>query len=131
MPIYEYSCKKCGIIEIIHSIKDDAKIVCPQCGKSGLERQISLIAGFIDKNRQGNQYSDILKAKYWVDKNGNKHRVTPSDGNLNSPTVSSKVTVSKEEFAAKRKLDSQLRSIRRRKESYNRFLNSAKKAKRK
>lgn len=40
MPLYDYACKSCGVLEIEHSIKDQPKTQCPQCGQEGLERQI-------------------------------------------------------------------------------------------
>jgi len=39
MPTYEYHCDACGKTqEIVHSIKDDAKTVCPLCHKEALRR---------------------------------------------------------------------------------------------
>ena len=122
MPIYEYKCENCGIIEIMHSIKDDAWTKCPQCSQDGLKRLISLSAGFIDKNRQSNQYNDIKVAKYWRDKNGDRHRVTAADGSLSSPTVSSKVTASPEEIKAKKKKEEKIKSVQRQRESYQRYV---------
>lgn len=31
MPIYEYECKKCGILEIQQSINDEPIKLCPEC----------------------------------------------------------------------------------------------------
>lgn len=46
MPIYEYSCKKCGEdIEILHKIDEKPKEACPACGSRALMRKVSA-AGF-------------------------------------------------------------------------------------
>lgn len=46
MPIYEYSCKKCGQdIEILHKVEEKPKEPCPACGSRALARKISA-AGF-------------------------------------------------------------------------------------
>ena len=46
MPIYEYVCQECGHqLEAIQKISDAPLKECPECGKSGLQKQISA-AGF-------------------------------------------------------------------------------------
>ena len=46
MPIYEYSCKKCGEeIEILHKVDEKPKEACPACGSRALMRKVSA-AGF-------------------------------------------------------------------------------------
>lgn len=40
MPVYEYKCAKCGVVEVMQSIKDAPLRRCPQC-KSKVERMIS------------------------------------------------------------------------------------------
>ena len=40
MPIYEYRCPKCGVIEVIQGIKEAPLKKCPTC-KSKVERMIS------------------------------------------------------------------------------------------
>jgi len=40
MPIYEYKCAKCGVVEVMQSIKDAPLKKCPNC-KSKVERMIS------------------------------------------------------------------------------------------
>jgi putative FmdB family regulatory protein len=46
MPIYEYSCKKCGEdIEILHKVDEKPGEPCPACGSRALARKISA-AGF-------------------------------------------------------------------------------------
>jgi len=110
MPTYEYNCPKCGIIEVCRSITSEDIKKCPTC-KSSVKKKVSLPAGFIDKNRQMNQFSDVKRAKYWRDKDGNRHRVTPADGSLSSPTVSSKRKRSDEQVAALRKSE-QLKKVK-------------------
>jgi putative FmdB family regulatory protein len=41
MPIYEYECKKCGVVDIMQKIAEGAKRKCPECGTLGLKRLIS------------------------------------------------------------------------------------------
>ena len=41
MPIYEYDCPKCGIIEVSRKISDSTLKKCPDC-KSGITKLISL-----------------------------------------------------------------------------------------
>jgi len=33
MPIYEYECPGCGIVEVHQSIKDKELTICPKCSK--------------------------------------------------------------------------------------------------
>ena len=40
MPIYEYRCPKCGVVEVIRGIKEAPLKKCPTC-KSKVERMIS------------------------------------------------------------------------------------------
>jgi putative FmdB family regulatory protein len=40
MPIYEYRCDKCGVVEVMQGIKEKPLKKCPNC-KSKVERQIS------------------------------------------------------------------------------------------
>ena len=40
MPIYEYKCAKCGVVEAMQSIKDKPLKKCPNC-KGKVERMIS------------------------------------------------------------------------------------------
>ena len=129
MPFYEYrasqvdkACDHCkNVFEVMQPITADALTQCPQCG-GPIDRLISLPLGFIDRNRQANQYNDIKAAKYWRDKNGNRHPVTPQDGSLSSPTVSRRVTASPQEVAAKKRRDAARDKKRRTAASYNRFV---------
>jgi len=90
MPIYEYQCENCGVMEISHGMAEEAVTVCPKCNSDGLQRLFSSCVGIIMGGKQMNQYSDVKCAKYWRDSDGNRHRVTASDGDSKSPTVSSK-----------------------------------------
>jgi putative FmdB family regulatory protein len=40
MPIYEYKCAKCGVVEVMQGIKEKPLKKCPNC-KSKVERMIS------------------------------------------------------------------------------------------
>ena len=42
MPTYEYRCKACSVeLEIFHSMTEDARTECPECGEQELIRLIS------------------------------------------------------------------------------------------
>jgi len=42
MPTYEYRCSSCGAeMEIFHSMTEDARTKCPECGEEALTRLIS------------------------------------------------------------------------------------------
>ncbi len=51
MPIYEYQCAKCGVIEVMQGIKERALKRCPRCN-SKVERMLS-------------QSSFVLKGSGW------------------------------------------------------------------
>lgn len=44
MPVYEYSCKKCGKIfdKLLKASERDKKIECPDCGNIEVERTFSV-----------------------------------------------------------------------------------------
>jgi len=46
MPIYEFTCKKCGIKfeEFVRSLNDENEFVCPQCGSKESERLFSVFS---------------------------------------------------------------------------------------
>ena len=124
MPTYEYlgtnpECELCGsIFEVVQSIRDDPLKSCPQCGNS-VGKQVSLVHGYIVRNREANQFSDIKQAKYWRDKNGVRHRVTPSDGSSKSATVT-KQTNSPEQVSSIKKRDAIIAKNKRQNESLSR-----------
>lgn len=42
MPIYEYKCSHCGHqLEAIQKISDDSLLLCPNCDKNGLKKQVT------------------------------------------------------------------------------------------
>ncbi len=87
MPCYEYECKNCGVVEIFHGMSEDNKVTCPECDVDGLVKLISVGGGVIIVGREANQFNDIYAAKYWRDKNGDRHLVTAADGYSTSSTV--------------------------------------------
>lgn len=128
MPFYEYQCDKCGVFDVMRGIKEDNLSVCPQCGGSKIVKLISLPAGIVFKGRSVNQYSDVLKGKYWRDKNGVRHKVGPGDGHTGSATVS-KQTASPEEISQRKKVDAAKDKKQRSNESYNRYVKNVKRNK--
>jgi len=129
MPFYEYqsediqSCDYCkNTFEIYQSIKETKLKKCPKCGSSVI-RLISQIGGVVIKGRGANQYNDILKAKYWRDHNGTRHKVTAGDGHSKAGTVSKKQIRTPEEIAIIKKHAEQQRKRQRIQQSYQRFAN--------
>lgn len=49
MPTYEYECPRCGVIEVLQSMKDPTLTVCPQCRKRKVVKLVSRGAGVIFK----------------------------------------------------------------------------------
>lgn len=50
MPTYDYKCSDCGhTFEELQSMKDDALVICPKCGKETLVRLIGGGGGMIFK----------------------------------------------------------------------------------
>jgi putative FmdB family regulatory protein len=41
MPIYEYQCPKCGVMEVSQRITDDPLVKCPQCKRRKVKKLIS------------------------------------------------------------------------------------------
>ena len=112
MPFYEYTavddnknCEQCfNVLTVRQLINDSPLLICPYCD-SQIKKLISCPAAFINSDRAMNQYNEVKHAKYWRDKNGVRHRVTPSDGSRNSPTTSSHQTASPEQIKAYKKAD--------------------------
>lgn len=49
MAKYTYECKLCGVMEIEHSIKDEALQKCPKCGNMNIVRLIGKSVGVVFK----------------------------------------------------------------------------------
>lgn len=136
MPFYEYkaenldeSCSRCAKrFEVMQGIKEKPLLVCPDCG-SKIVKLISKCI-HITLHKQVNQYNDVKGAKYWRDADGNRHRVTPTDGDYKSPTVSSKRKRTDQEVAAIKKRDAQIAKKQRSAASYKRFEQSMRRTKR-
>ena len=64
--LYDYFCKNCSheLKDIVQSIKDPPKKVCPECGKHTLERVIYGAAGaFVNNSNCANQKPEAIKPK--------------------------------------------------------------------
>lgn len=44
MPIYEYFCDKCGVLEVIQKITDEVLKTCPKCQSETVDKIISTTA---------------------------------------------------------------------------------------
>lgn len=111
MPHYDYICDNCGVIEIFHGITEDDKTTCSEC-KGSLTKIVSAGAGVIIAGREANQFNDIKAAKYWRDKNGNRHLVTAADGYSTSATVN-RQTATEAEIKSKVKKDRKAEKVKR------------------
>jgi putative FmdB family regulatory protein len=129
VPFYEYqaedpkkSCKHCkDRFDELQSIHAEPLKCCPKCNNP-VKKLVSLPAGHIVKGREPNQYNDVIGAKYWRDKNGNRHRVTEADGLPSSPTVSSRKYRSDEEVKAIKKRAAKDRTKRLSRLSYQNYV---------
>jgi putative FmdB family regulatory protein len=65
MPIYEYKCAKCGVVEVMQGIKEASLKKCPNC-KSKVERMISAS-------------SFVLKGTGWYASDYGKKTAPPAD----------------------------------------------------
>jgi putative FmdB family regulatory protein len=65
MPIYEYKCPKCGVVEVMQGIKEKPLKKCPNC-KNKVERQIS-------------STSFVLKGSGWYATDYAKKTTPPAD----------------------------------------------------
>jgi putative FmdB family regulatory protein len=65
MPIYEYKCAKCGVVEVMQGIKEAPLKKCPNC-KSKVERMIS-------------STSFVLKGSGWYATDYAKKSTPPTD----------------------------------------------------
>lgn len=67
MPIYEYSCPKCGTFEHFQKFTDPALLVCPQCGqpvKKLISRNIGIIykaGGYYVSDNRSSEYKQKAK----------------------------------------------------------------------
>src|ERR1700732_1807322 len=65
MPIYEYKCPKCGVVEVMQGIKEASLKKCPNC-KAKVERMIS-------------SSSFVLKGSGWYATDYAKKSTPPTD----------------------------------------------------
>lgn len=92
MPIYEYKCPKCGVVEVMQGIKEAPLKKCPNC-KNKVERMIS-------------STSFVLKGTGWYATDYGKKTSPPSDtsgasNGTNGSKSSSDTSKSTETSAAK------------------------------
>lgn len=85
MPIYEYECPKCGVMEVSQRITDDPLTKCPECKRRKVKKLIS-------------NTSFQLKGSGWY--------VTDYGGKKTSETKESSKSESKSETKSESKKDS-------------------------
>jgi putative FmdB family regulatory protein len=123
MPTYEYECPSCGLFELRQSFDSDTETDCPSCGTrcGRIFSKCNVIVG----GKQANQYNDCKGARFWRDRDGNRHRITSSDGSSKSPTVTSKRERSDEQVEAIKKRAAKRAKNKRMTDSYRRYEKSA------
>jgi len=99
---------------------EDPKEKCPDCGNC-IVRLVSSGGAVIVKGKSPNNYPEVLKAKYWRDKNGVRHAVTSGDGHSKAPTVT-KQTVTPEEAQSRTKAAREFNKKQRSKRSYRNYV---------
>jgi putative FmdB family regulatory protein len=97
MPTYEYACKKCGIVEVFQSIKEDALTRCPTCRAAGFHRLISRGGGVIFKGSgfwetDYNRGSDYKKKAKEADAAAPAAKPEPKMQPVATPTTATKST---------------------------------------
>ena len=94
MPTYEYRCKACKAeLEIFHSMTEDARTECPECGEHELERLISAGGGVLFKGSgfyQTDYRSDSYKAGEEAAKKDTASENSDSKGESSSKSSDSK-----------------------------------------
>lgn len=84
MPTYEYRCKACKAeMEIFHSMTEDARTECPECGEEELERLISAGGGVIFKG-SGFYETDYRSDSYKAGAEAAKKDTSSSDSGSKS-----------------------------------------------
>lgn len=64
MPTYDYECAACGrTVEIFHSMTEEPKRKCPECGKLKLKRLLGAGGGFLFKG-DGFYITDYRSSDY-------------------------------------------------------------------
>ena len=92
-------------------------------------RLVSLPAAFLVLHKQMNQYNDVKCAKYWRDRDGNRHKVQPGDGHSKAGTVTSRRKRSDDEVKMIKKRDTEIATKKRSADSYKRFVRQVEKGK--
>lgn len=86
MPTYEYECPRCGVIEVLQSMKDPTLTVCPQCRKRKVVKLVSRGAGVIFKG-DGFWETDYNRSKdYSAKQKGESAPAAPAAATPAAPT---------------------------------------------
>lgn len=89
MPLYDYECNKCGVMELHHSIHDPAVAKCPQCGSRKFHRLISLSVALQPAKDQG--WENLNNGKgMWISGLGKKDDKNAYCRSLNEATEKAK-----------------------------------------
>jgi len=88
VPTYEYRCKACRTeLEIFHSMTEEARTECPECGKHELERLISAGGGVIFKG-SGFYETDYRSDSYKAGEKAAKKDTSSGDSSSKSEGTS-------------------------------------------
>ena len=96
MPIYEYSCEKCGIVEASQKFDDAPLEECPECGQGGIKKEISASAFHL----KGTGWYKTDYASSGSSQGGKRSSAKSKDSSAESSTSDSKDTSSDKSEAA-------------------------------
>jgi putative FmdB family regulatory protein len=85
LPIYEYSCPKCGVFEHLQKINDPALETCPQCGKK-VKKLIGRNVGILFK--AGGFYASDHRSESYKQKEKEDSTPSSSLSGLDKPASS-------------------------------------------
>jgi putative FmdB family regulatory protein len=113
MPIYEYKCSKCGVVEVMQGIKEAPLKKCPNC-KSKVERMISSSSFVLkgsgwyatDYAKKSTPPTDTSSASNGTNGNGSAGETPKPNAEKSASTSESKTPASTEKIAPAAKASS-------------------------
>ncbi len=69
MPIYEYKCPKCGVVEVTQKVTDEPLKTCPNCGepvKKLIAHSVGIVfkgSGFYTTDHRSEDYKSKAKSE--------------------------------------------------------------------
>ena len=89
MPTYDYECGACGrTVEIFHSMTEEPRRKCPECGKLKLKRLLGTGGGFLFKG-EGFYITDYRSSDYKAQAKAESDAASSSKSDSSSKSESS------------------------------------------